>query len=151
MSSPANGATASGPSITYQWNASAGATKYWLIVSTNPDWTVSAARRFNSDLGDVTQYNDSGYPDDGTTFYWWVWAGNTAGWSLRADVETNSRSFTNGSPPVPPSAPTLSSPADGAAVFGTSITYQWNAFADATEYRHIHSTPPRRTANAARR
>jgi hypothetical protein len=136
--SPGDGATVYGNSVTYQWNPSAGATKYWLIASINPDWRVKGERKYNSELGDVSQYIDTGYPDDGTDYYWWVWAGNNGGWCDNTEAEANSRSLTNGL--LPPSAPTLVSPSDGATVYGNSVTYQWSPSADATNYRLIVST-----------
>ncbi len=72
--SPANGATVPGTSVTYQWDPVLGAASYYLIVSTNSDPGSLAPRKFYADVGNVTSYTDSGYPDNGTKYYWWVWA-----------------------------------------------------------------------------
>jgi hypothetical protein len=48
-------------------------------------------------LGNVTQYTVSGFPNNGTTYYWWVWAGNANGWCTQAQVVANGGwSITNG-------------------------------------------------------
>jgi hypothetical protein len=138
--SPANGATVSGTSITYVWNASATATNYWLTVSTDPTGADATKIKFSGTVGNVLQYTNTGYPNNGTTYYWWVSAGNAAGWSPQSEVSANRFSFVNYTPP--PAAPTLLSPANGATVSGTSITYRWNASATATNYWLTVSTDP---------
>jgi hypothetical protein len=100
LSSPADEASVSGTSVTFRWNASSGATKYFLIVSTHPSLTVaqstSSVRKYWGQLGDVTQYTVSGFPNNGTTYYWWVWAGSANGWCSQAEVVANGGwSFTN--------------------------------------------------------
>jgi len=58
-------------------------------------------------------------------------------WSAYSDVAADGFSFVN-APAV--DAPALVSPADGATVPGTSVTYQWNAVDGAVNYRLIVST-----------
>jgi hypothetical protein len=101
LSSPANGAKVSGGSVTFRWNASSGATKYFLIVSTNPNLTVaqttSSVRKVWRQLGNVTQYTVAGFANNGTTYYWWVYAGNASSWSSQAEVVANGNwQFVNG-------------------------------------------------------
>ncbi len=120
LSSPANGATVSGTSITFQWNASAGATKYWLEIYGGGGYF------YDANVGNVTSKEVTGFPNDGTIYYWRVFAGNDAGWN-----PSSRRSFTNVGLPPPPA---LSSPANGTTVSGTSITFQWNASTGATRY-----------------
>jgi outer membrane protein assembly factor BamB len=147
--SPANGANVSGTSVTFQWNASPGATKYYLIVSTNPGLSVSqsnsSVRKYFGQVNS-TQYTVTGFPNNGTTYYWWVYAGNSSGWCSQAQVVANGGwslvNGTGGGTPTVPSAPALSSPANGANVSGTSVTFQWNASPSATKYFLIVSINP---------
>jgi hypothetical protein len=136
---PGNATYVPGTSITYSWNASPGATMYYLTVSTSPDPSDSSKYKFSGLLGNVTQYNGTGlYPNNGTTYYWWLSAGNSAGWASPSDVLNNGMTFINGT--EPPSAPKLVSPGNGTVVPGTSITYKWNASPRATMYYITVST-----------
>ncbi len=68
--------------LTFKWNASAGATKYHLQVNTSADFT--GANVFNGEVGNVLYREVTGLTiihPAGTTYYWRVKAGNTAGWS----------------------------------------------------------------------
>ena len=148
--SPGDGTRVSGTSVTFRWNALSGATKYFLIVSTSPDLDVAQAssrvRKVWRQLGNVTQYTVTGFSNRGTTYYWWVYAGNSSGWSTEADVVANGGwSLVNGAVSETssiPAAPTLLSPANEANVPGTSVTFQWNASLGATKYFLIVSTSP---------
>jgi hypothetical protein len=78
---PANGASVPGAVITFEWSAPATATKYWLEVNSDPAW--GTATRLYYDYGDAVSHfkTVTGFPNDGTIFYWRVWAGNPAGYS----------------------------------------------------------------------
>ena len=80
-----------GTSITFTWNASPGATKYRLEVNGNLSWG-KGTRKCYEDVGNVLSKTVTGFPNDGTMYYWRVWAGNDAGWS----PSSSSRSFING-------------------------------------------------------
>ncbi len=127
--SPANGATVSGTSVTFSWNAVSGAGGYWLEVNSSPSWTSGTRRFWNSVSG--TSQTVSGFPNNGTTFYWRVWAGNATGWG----PASAGRSFINGagSTTTPP-APSLVSPANNANVASTSVNFSWGAVSGATTY-----------------
>lgn len=99
LSSPSSEAVVHGTSVTFQWNASAGATKYGLRVSEYPDLAEKTSF-FSEEIGDFTVFTLPGFPDDATVYYWGVWAGNAAGWSPYAEVVAKSRSFTNGDVPL---------------------------------------------------
>ncbi len=131
LSSPAPGIVVSGQEVTYRWNAVTGATRYRLEVNSDLSWGARTAR-FKGGVGGATLFTDTGYTDDGTTYYWRVWAGNDAGWCSDGDANVNSQGFVNVDLPL---APTLQSPADGATTTGDSIRLSWNAAATATKYR----------------
>ena len=129
LTSPANGATVSNTSITFQWGSVSGATNYHIRVGTDAavetsifhsNWTYGVASETYTD-----------FPNDGTTYYWKVRAYNAAGWGSWSSI----RSFNNGTLPLP-AAPTLTSPANAATVANTSITFNWGTVSTATNY-HI--------------
>ena len=126
LTSPADGANVSGTSVTFQWSASSGANNYWLVVQKASDNSVLISKA----VGNVTTDVESGFPNDGTAYKWVVAAGNSAGWGSASTA----RSFTNGATVTIPAAPSLTSPADGAVVSGTSVTFQWAASSGATSY-----------------
>ena len=131
--SPGNSNNVSGTSVTYSWNADAGATFYSIYVATTPNFTSIKFNTVTSGLS-VT---DSGYSNNGTTYYWVVYAYNGISWSPASAVW----SFINISQPL-----TLVSPLNNSTVSGTSITYSWNAVPGATFYSIYVSTTPNFTA-----
>ena len=99
LSSPNNGATVYGTSITFQWNASPGAIGYWLRVSNSAYPNLDEETSFFSKgVGNVLQYSVSGFPDRGTDYVWGVYSGNSNGWCDKSEVLANARIFTNGVP-----------------------------------------------------
>jgi lipopolysaccharide transport system ATP-binding protein len=111
--SPDDGATVYGTSVNFRWNPSDGATKYFLVVSTSPNFIQTKPRIFSDFVGDALSHTVAGFPNDGTTYYWWVWGGNEAGITHHSDTRANGRSFINGEAPTISLAPTLISPDEG--------------------------------------
>jgi hypothetical protein len=62
--------------VTFEWTASSGATKYRLQVNTVSDFTGTDV--FNAEVGTTSQAVTLNV---GTTYYWRVKAGNDGGWS----------------------------------------------------------------------
>jgi hypothetical protein len=126
LRSPASNANVSGTSVYFSWNASAGATEYWLWVRRTSDNVVI----FNQSIGsNAAYYYLTGLSNDGKDYFWMVRAGNSSGWSQW----TAARRFYNGTAAVP-APPTLSSPAANANVGGTSVNLSWSASSGATQY-----------------
>jgi len=99
LSSPNNGATVDGNSITFSWNSSPGAITYFLRVSNSAYPNLDEETSFISNsVGNVAQYIASGFPDDGTEYVWGVYSGNAAGWCNKSEVLANARLFANGVP-----------------------------------------------------
>jgi PKD repeat protein/sporulation protein YlmC with PRC-barrel domain len=141
--SPAKGTSVSGTSVTFEWGSVPGAVKYKLLVSTSTNILDTTKYKRNVDLVDLgsglpTSYIDTGYPANGTKYYWWVWAyaadGSSSVWS---QVSANGRDFTS-MPSV--GTPTLVSPTIGALVSGTSVTFQWGSVPGAVKYKLVVST-----------
>ena len=93
--SPNDAVVIFGTSVTFQWKPVDGATGYRLIVNTVNHPLADQTYKVHEVLGDVNTYVDTGYPQDGTTYYWWVWAINDAGQSDWPKVEQNGRNFIN--------------------------------------------------------
>jgi hypothetical protein len=123
--SPANGATGVATNPTLSWNASTGATSYGLQVSTSSSFTTTVVNQ--------TGITSTSYPVSGlansTTYYWRVNATNSGGTSAWSSPVW---SFTT--VVVPPSAPTLASPANGSATQSITPTLSWNTSTGATSY-----------------
>jgi hypothetical protein len=127
-----------GTSVTYQWSPVDNATDYKLMVSTSTNIMDTTKRKISILVGNVTTYVDTGYPANGTKYYWWVWAINAdGGQSLWSEVSANGRWITNTSTYI--AAPALLSPV-GVAVPGTSVTFEWSPVAGAANYRLMVST-----------
>jgi len=88
MISPANLTYVSGNSINFQWKASPGAAKYWLIVKKVKD----GSPRISKDLGDVLFSDEHGFANDGTQYKWTVGIGD----SPDSDSAAAYWTFTNG-------------------------------------------------------
>ena len=120
MISPVDKARIPGATITFQWAASSGATKYQLQVIRVSDGGVFV----NQVLGDVTTTSQTGFPDDGAQYRWRVRGGNNVGWGAWSGY----RDFINETVlATAPAAPALSSPADDTLVAGNEITFEWIA------------------------
>jgi len=125
LSSPLDGAYVPGTQVTFSWTAPPSVSvidNYWLRVNTN--YFFTGADIYNGAVGYVGSKTVSGFPNTGTTYYWYAQAHDTSdhGWS----DQWSYRSFING-PPPPPGAPPLSSPANGANVAGSAVTFSWTA------------------------
>ncbi len=93
MASPADGAYVSGNIIKFQWNASPGATKYWLSVKRVKD----GSPRISKDLGKALTSEEYGFGDDNTQYKWTVGIGDNPDYDKSAVYWT----FTNGVRPPP--------------------------------------------------
>jgi hypothetical protein len=121
LSSPVNGATVSGSSVTLQWASSSGATTYDVYFGTASSPPL---------VGNQTGTTRSVSVSSGSTYYWRVVAKNSSGQTSAPASGAWSFTVSGG----PPGAFSLSSPANGATVSGSSVTLQWGTSSGATSY-----------------
>lgn len=131
LTSPANAAVDVAASPTLVWLTSAAATSYRLQVSTEPSFAATVCD--DSTLTDTSM--QIGPLGPSTTYYWRVRGANSAG----ASAFSAARNFTTAAPPVPPAAPALLSPADGALSEPTALPLVWGAAANAASY-HVQAS-----------
>jgi hypothetical protein len=112
-------------SFTANWNASSGATNYFLDVATSNTFGTGIVHS-NTSVGNATSYTVSGLTAS-TTYYYRVRANNSAGTSSNSDVITATT--------MAPSAP-----AAPVAIAASDLVYngfnaKWNPSSGATGYR----------------
>jgi len=123
MSSPTPGSTLAGSSVTFNWNAGNGATAYWLDVGTvQGQGNISAGQMANT----VFSRTVTGIPANGANVYVRLWTQfNGSSWQYN--------DYTYGAAGTQTLA-TISSPATGGVLWGSSVTFNWNAGTGATAY-----------------
>ena len=131
---PRNGAGGVSTSPTLQWNAATGASSYRVQVSTTSTFATTVVDRSGITATSTPVTGLAG----GTLYYWRVSASNYAG----SSPWSPSWSFTTaGTPPsVPPPAPALVSPSNGATSVSRTPTLLWGSSTGATSYRVQVST-----------
>ena len=147
---PAHGTRIADSAITFSWTTVTGATSYWLQVYSG-DFHLF----YDADVGSLTSKTISGFPVDGTVYYWRLWAANhTRGDTQRPPKPTKTGlaktdrswgetsatfSFINTRAPL---APILLTPADGTTVDSSTITFEWDTSSGANEYwLQVNSDP----------
>ncbi|GEM_PF-1474790 len=123
ITSPTPGSTLSGPSATFQWNTGTGASRYYLFAGS---WT-GGNTIFSQDMATSTQATISNLPVDGSTIYIRLWSYINNTWDYNDYTYKASGTVTA-------AKAAITSPAPGAALPGSSTTFQWNAGAGVTRY-----------------
>ncbi|HUL52045.1 MAG TPA: hypothetical protein VLT83_01425, partial [Opitutaceae bacterium] len=131
ISSPVAGATLSGASVTFAWNAGSGASGYWLDVGT----TQGARDISGQNAGLATSQMVSGIPTSGRTIYVRLWtqqgAPPTATWQYNDYTYTAAGAAGTGSLG---SLVTMTSPAAGSKLPGSAVTFTWTGASNVTAY-----------------
>jgi hypothetical protein len=123
ITSPANGSTLCGNSVTFHWTAGAGASAYWLDVGS----TAGGNNYYSSgNLGNVLTTTAGGLPTDGSTIYVTLYSLISGVWSGNAYTYT---AFAGAS-----EAGVITSPANGSTLSGSSVAFNWTAGAGASAY-----------------
>ena len=136
---PANGATLTSNSQTFQWymyntatmsptapTAAVPATGYWLDIGKEPGGNEYYQ---SGNLGTVLSATVNSLPTDGSTIFvtWWYLVNGT--WQNVQYSYTAWNGLPNGD-----SAATMSSPVAPGPLTGSSVTFSWNAGTNATAY-----------------
>lgn len=121
VTSPANGSTLAGSSVTFNWTAGSNVTERYFSVGS----TAGASDIYGGYQGAGVARTVTGIPTDGRTIYVRLssWVGG--GW-----VPANYTYTAAGTPSGPPAAPApsaMTSPAPGSTLAGTSVTFNWSA------------------------
>ena len=124
ISSPANGSTLAGSSVTFNWSAVSGGLEYFFYAGR----TQGSNNITGRSIGTATSTTVTNLPTDGSTVYVRLWTRFSGGWQYRDYTYTaaNQGQATN-------QKAALTSPANGATL-GTSATFAWSAGSGALEY-----------------
>jgi hypothetical protein len=122
MTTPTPGTTLSGPTVTFKWNPGTGADQYWLDVG-----TIVGQGNICAGATLVTQSTCSNIPTNGNAIYVQLWTHYPAtGWQT-----PNRYTYTAAQLSLQAQ---LTSPVNGSAIPGPSVTFTWNAIAGADQY-----------------
>jgi len=125
MISPTPGTTLPGMSVTFSWNATSNAARYWLDVGNGPltgEYTTGAVT--------TTSKTVSGLPCDGRTLYVSLYTM----FNGAADYTRPPQFYTYAASSGCPTVATMSFPTPGTTLSGTSVTFSWNAGTNAAGY-----------------
>ncbi|WP_321477397.1 GerMN domain-containing protein [uncultured Paludibaculum sp.] len=126
LTAPAAGSKLSGASTTFQWTTGVGVTRYYLFVG---QW-LGGNTLFSQDMADTVQATASNLPTDGSTIYVRLWSYIDGVWQSNDYTLTASGTFS-------PVKAQITSPAQGATLAGSTVTFQWNAGTGVTHY-YLH-------------
>ncbi len=123
LTTPAPGSTLSGSTVTFDWTAGSGATGYWLDLG-----SAAGGNQYyqSGNLGNVLTTTASGLPTNGGTVYATLYSLINGSWISDAYTYTGFN--------VAASAGVITTPAPGATLSGSSVTFIWTAGASATAY-----------------
>jgi len=119
MTSPAPSTAVLGSSVTFSWMAGRNATGYWLWIGS----TLGARDLYDANQGASLTVTASGLPNDGRTLYVRLLSYIFGSWQFNDYVY---------GPPASPAQ--MISPASGATVLGSSITFNWTTGRQVSEY-----------------
>jgi hypothetical protein len=121
MISPADGSTLPGSTVTFQWSAGIGISQYWLYVS---KVAPGGGDLDSINAGAQTALTLTNLPIDGSTIY--VRLSSLLGGNWRyADYSFTAAGL---------SVAAMISPAAGSALPGSTVTFQWSAGVEVSEY-----------------
>ncbi len=132
MTSPAPGSTLTGSSVTFTWSPAAGASGYWLDVGTSP----GGKNIWGQNAGAATSQAVRGLPVIGTTVYVRLWT--QQGDPPNATWQYNDYTYTaagDGGTGSLGQLVTMTSPAAGSKLPGSSVTFTWTGAANVSGYQ----------------
>ncbi len=122
---PADGSQDWTPPVTLEWEPALGASTYGLEIS--PDAGFSSEGMKSISTGSTSHLVEELLPE--TTYYWRVRSSNGQAVSDYSDVYQFSTA------PLPPAAPELTSPSNGASEVSTDVTLVWSGALQADHFR----------------
>jgi len=120
LTSPTQGATFAGTSVTFTWSAAPNATNYYLLIGSTG---VGSNNLYNSAPKTVTSYTFNGMPTNGETIYVRLTTNFNGTWL--------SKDYTFKAEAIPA---VITAPAAGSTLPGPSATFTWSAPSGATGY-----------------
>jgi hypothetical protein len=120
LTSPVQGSTFTGSSVTFTWSAAPTATGYYLLIGSTG---VGSNNIYNSALKTVTTYTFASMPVNGETIYVRLTTNFNGTW-LSKDYTFKASATTA----------LMTSPAAGSTFTGPSVAFSWSAVSSATGY-----------------
>ena len=134
ITSPVPGSTLTGASTTFNWSTGTGVTQYLLYVGT----AVHTHDVFASGVTRATTSGVvSGIPTNGATLYVTLYSFINGAW------QGTDYTYTESGVPTPPTPATITSPAPGSTLSGSSATLNWTTGSGVTRYLLYVGTTPR--------
>jgi uncharacterized repeat protein (TIGR03803 family) len=121
LTSPAPGSVLPGAAVTFTWSAGEDALQYWLEVGTTP----GGGNLYNASTGTGLTASVTNLPTNGAPIFARLSTRFASGWQ--------NAEYTFTAAPAPAKG-ALTSPAPGAVLPGSSVTFTWSAGTDAQEY-----------------
>ncbi len=128
MSSPTPGSTLPSDSAKFVWVAGSGTSAYWLYVGTTP----GGRDIYTQSQGSSLQATVSGLPTDGSSVYVRLWSRVSGAWQY-ADYSYTSVCYACGGDGGDTSTEMIS-PAPGSTLPSSTVTFQWKAGPEASQY-----------------
>ena len=127
ITSPTPGSTLGGASATFTWDVGAGVTERYLAIGT----TLNGSDLYSAYQGVATMSRTvTGLPTDGRTIYVRLLSWINGNWSIKSYTYMAA----NTTPaPVTPVASSITSPAPGSTLAGSSATFSWDVGSGVTE------------------
>lgn len=124
ITTPVPGSTLSGTSAAFNWSAGVAVTRYWLFAGL---W-AGGNTLYSADQGSNLSATVTGLPGSGQAVYIRLWSYIDGTW--QSSDATYNASGSSG----PPAKATMTSPAAGSTLAGTSVTFNWTAGTAVTRY-----------------
>ena len=121
ISSPAPGSVLPGSSVTFSWSSGAGPTAYWLYLGT----TAGSSNVYSSGSITATSVTVNTVPTNGVYLYATLYSYINKAWKPASYIYSESGTYTLAS---------ITSPAQGSILGGSSVTFSWSAGGGPTMY-----------------
>jgi hypothetical protein len=119
ITTPTAGSILTGPSVTFNWSAAAGATQYYLSVGSTG---VGSTSIYNSGWRNALSWTATGLPTNGETLY------------VRLSTDYNGIATHADYTYTAATGAVLTTPTPGTTLSGSIVTFTWTAATGATQY-----------------